>query len=89
MVEIVQGSVPHPGKPPSRSYQPLSRATCPLCGPYVVRRGGTDQAGSPICTTCDMTASEHAYRAEILADSAAVFAREWREFQSKRNQERT
>jgi hypothetical protein len=35
-----------------------------------------------------MTAGEHAYRAEILADSAALFAREWREFQQKRRASR-
>ncbi len=81
MVEIVGCSTPHPGQAvvPKRTYR---QGKCPMCGPYHVRR--TDQAGTPICPTCDMTAGEHAYRARILADSDAVFRQEWREWEAKR-----
>lgn len=60
----------------SLQVRPAERV-CPWCGPYL-------SADTPVCPTCDMTPGEHAYRAEILKDSAAVFVREWREFQQKR-----
>ncbi len=65
-------------------------ADCPMCGPFVVKAGhGTnDKTGAPICPTCQMTLGEHAYRARILADSAAVYAQEAREFAARRAAER-
>lgn len=53
---------------------------CPLCGPWERQPSQT----LAVCPTCDMTAGEHAYRARILADSAAVYAQEVRDFNARR-----
>lgn len=59
-------------------YAPVERH-CPMCGPYLA-------AWSPfsICPTCDMEPGQHAYRLRIMADSAAVYAQEVREFNARR-----
>lgn len=59
-------------------YVPVERH-CPMCGPFLA-----SWSPSPICPSCDMTAGEHAYRLRIMADSAAVYAQEVREFNAKR-----
>ena len=59
---------------------------CPMCGDYQhpFGRDAFTQAGESICPSCGMTAGEHAYRARILADSAAVYAAEARAFAKDR-----
>ncbi len=61
---------------------------CPYCGPYTAGTGSSTFDGQMICSFCGMTPEEHAYRARILADSAAVYAAEHREFQARRAAER-
>lgn len=60
---------------------------CPYCGPRelpYMYYGNVTKTGEPICPLCYMTPGEHAYRARILADSAAVYTEELRAFKAKR-----
>lgn len=59
---------------------PRTQVVCPTCGPFYRRRSDTIGA----CPTCNLTPGEHAYIARIVADSAAVYAQEVREFNARR-----
>lgn len=86
MVEIVGCSTAHPAEARPMPDRPsITRGQCPMCGPFHIRQGATTQVDGPICPTCGMTPGEHAYRLRILADSAAVYAQEVREFNAKRD----
>lgn len=65
---------------PPAPPKPSSVGLCPMCGPW--ERLPSQTLG--ICPTCEMTAGEHAYRDRIMADSAAVYAQEVREFNARR-----